>query len=198
MALEDVLVSALLGALAAVVLREAFIWIWRPRLKVDFEEFGGRKPYVNQLHETSGETMFPQSPPTLARYLRLRVVNDGGRAADGCEAKLEVRRDGTLDPAVFILHWARRDAGIFKEPDQYFAAVTINRGGSEALDLLRLAQAAQQIGSVSTHTFWFEPNVRYDLTVVITAANAAPRTFRLFLLWDGTWDGIWTCARLRD
>jgi len=190
MALEDNLVSALIGALAAVILREGFIWIWRPRLEVDFEEFGGKKPYVHQFTETGSSMMFQQVPPRAIRVLRLRVHDGGGRAAEACEAKLEVRRDGALDPAVFILHWARRDPRIFKELDQVYAPVTINRGGSEALDVLRLAESSQRIESISTQTFWFEPNVKYELTVVITSANAGPVAFRMMLEWDGAWDGL--------
>ena len=183
MALDESLLAALFGAVAAIGVRELVVWIRLPRFAADFESFGGKKPYFHQL-----TLLRPPLPSGLARFLRVTVFNIGGSAARDCEAKLEVWRKGELDPVVAILHWARRDPGIYSSLDAIYTPVTINKGGQEALDLLVLEKGSPVIRSESPRRYEFDPKVPYTLRVTISGSNTSPLSFVFFLQWDGSWD----------
>jgi len=185
MAVSETVLAALGGAVASVAVREVWAWLRAPALALDFEKFGTKKPYVHELRDTSNA-----AKPVLTKFVRLAVSNVGGEAAHNCEAKLEVWKDGRLDPAIVLLHWARRDPAVYTSLEAAYAPVTINRDGREAVDILTLAQGSPEIQSYSPRPFLLNAHQNYELRVTVTGSNVGAKTFAFYTNWDGTWDGL--------
>ncbi len=190
MAASDVVIAALGGAAASVAVRELWAWWRAPALVLDFEDFSGKKPYVHKLHDATIPTQ-----PNATKFFRLAVSNEGSEAAQNCEAKLEVWRNGQLDPAIVLLHWARRDPAVYVSLETAYAPVSINREGREAVDVLTLRQGSPSIRSYSPRPFVFEAHQNYELRVTVSGSNVRPATFAFHLNWDGTWDCFETSLR---
>jgi hypothetical protein len=190
MAVSETVLAALGGAAASQAVSVVWAWLRAPAFDLDFENFGTKKPYVHQLLDTSNSAQ-----PVLTRFFRLKVSNAGNEAAHNCEAKLEVWKDGVLDPAIVLLHWARRDPAIYTSLETAYASVTINRDGREAVDVLTHVQGSLVIQSYSPRAFSFNAHQNYDLRVTVSGSNVGPKTFAFSLNWDGTWDGFDTSLR---
>jgi hypothetical protein len=186
------LLSAILGAAAAILLRELVVWIRRPVLQISLDLSALRTFAIIGEVDVEG----------FGKYVRLRVHNNGLRAARGCEAKIEPMDDqGTslFDPS--ILHWVRRYAAIYGRPQDQFAPIVINRRDHEFLDVIQI-QRWQKPNSllVSTYShrpYIFKPNKSYKLKITLFSENSEPKSVTICFLWDGTWDGFnEKCVRL--
>jgi hypothetical protein len=192
-------VIAILSALAALLLKEAYEWLTRPRIKIDIEKLIGRSPHVVDF--SLGEQVM--GIESKARFLRLRVYNLGKKPASNCEAKVVVLLEEDKDTAVQALHWARRDPKLYTSLDQIYAPIHINSRDNELLDVLELnynvdidAQEIKDLSpdkcieTVSPYSIMLERNKTYQLETTIYANNALSKPFRFQVKWDGTVEGF--------
>ncbi len=97
------IVSAFLGAGIATVIRELINWIRHPKLQIALD-LSALRPFA-QLDSQGTISSWRQ-------FVRLKIHNNGLRAAYHCEAKIEPldEKGGSLfDPS--ILHWVRKSPG---------------------------------------------------------------------------------------
>ncbi len=125
---------AIFSALAALMLREAYEWLRRPRIKIGFEKRIGTNSHTVDF--SLGEDVM--GIDSRARFLRLRAYNTGKKPALNCEAKVDVVLMEDGDTAVQLLHWARRDFKLYKTLDQIYVPIHINSRDNELLDVLEL------------------------------------------------------------
>jgi hypothetical protein len=199
----NLVVSAFIGAVAWALIQWLIAWCRSPRLEIDFEESNGKKPYVHELTTILGEPGRPGTREVLGRYLRLSVKNKGRVPANGCIGKLTVKPSGKpAVPTALLLHWARNDPAIYKEPHQQFAPISIQRYDTEALDLLFLFRGDDNLQTHSTRAWGVSRNQRYDLEVTVFASNAKPCSKRIeFYLEAQSADELWdkfNTSGLRD
>jgi len=190
------LLSAVAASILTILIREGIEWFNRPRLKIDFEEVEGQKPYILDLRWESDKTVLGSNP--RVKYIRLNVHNAGRKPALDCEAKLVIFMCGKRVPVVPIIHWSRRDYLVYTTLDQQYAPIHLNRNDNETLELLRLQYFAEEtelppgamIQSVSSRHHFFKRNVSYLIQVTVYANNAISKPFSLELNWDGTLAGL--------
>jgi hypothetical protein len=188
------LLSAAVAAALTILGREIVEWWRRPRLEIDFEEVNGHKPYIHDLLRAAGEEVKPEMNKVM--FLRLNVHNAGRNPAMNCEAKMTILKEGKEEPETPIIHWTRKDPTIYKEIDQHFTPISVNRNDSEKLDTLILLYSSQgpeqvdKIGTLSHRRYFFERHIPYHIKVTVYASNADPRDFKFTLYWDGTLDGF--------
>jgi hypothetical protein len=192
-----VLLSAVAGSVLTMLIRGVIEWWRRPRLKIDFEEVGGQKPYILDLSWESDDAV-PVGKTPRVKFIRLNVQNAGRKPALDCEAKLVIFECGKREPVVPIIHWSRRDYKVYKTLDQQYAPIHLNRSDDETLELLMLRYYAEEtellpgvvIMSRSHRIHSFRRNVTYLIQVTVYASNAVSNPFSLELRWDGTLDGF--------
>jgi hypothetical protein len=187
---------AILSALAALMLREVYEWFRRPRLKIDFEEYEGQKPYILDLFLESESKIAGLT--NKAKFLRLDVHNAGRKPAMDCEAKMVIFKTGKRESFTPSVHWSRRDPAVYKTLDQIYAPIHLNRGDHEPVDLFMLHYHPEEpelgpgacIQSMSPRAFRFERNTVYHIKVTVYASNTISKPFTLKLYWDGTLEGF--------
>jgi len=191
------LLSAGAASILTILLREVVEWWRRPRLKIDFEEVDGQKPYILDLEWESDKAALAGKTPRV-KFVRLNVHNAGQKPALDCEAKLVIFERGNREPVVPIIRWSRRDYLVYKTLDQQYAPIHLNRSDDETLELLMLHYYAEEtdlppdvvILSKSFRRHFFRRNVPYLLQVTVYASNAVSKPFWLELYWDGTLEGF--------
>ena len=189
---------ALLSAAAASVLttlfREVVACLRQPKLKLDFEECDGRKPYV--LDQFWGLRIAGKT--SKVKFLRLNVRNDGRKPALNCEAKMVVLKAEKKEPLKPLIHWSRRDPAVYKTLDQIYAPIHLNKRDEETLDLLIPPYYPEDQGigpgatiqTLSPKEYHFQRNVNYQIEVTVYASNTISKMFALKLCWDGTLEGF--------
>ena len=183
--------GAIVGGLAAILLREAIDWIRKPILQMSLD-LTALKPFVQQLITQDRE---PEKIG-VSKFVRLRVHNNGRKAANYCEAKIEpMDKNGNslFDPS--ILHWVRKYATVYPKPEEQFAPITINRGDHEFLDVLSIFKPSKSDNEARVMTYSHRPypllpHRNYRLNVTVFSENAAPKKGIVCFTWDGTWDGF--------
>jgi hypothetical protein len=187
---------AIITAAAAVLFRELFEYLRRPKLKIDFEEYEGQKPYILDLFLES-ETKIA-GLTNKAKFLRLDVHNAGRKPAMDCEAKMVIFKTGKRESFTPSVHWTRRDPAVYKTLDQIYAPMHLNRGDHEPVDLFMLPYHPEEpelgpgacIQSMSPRVFRFERDTAYHIKVTVYASNTISQPFTLKLYWDGTLEGF--------
>ena len=188
------LVAGIIGAISALLLREGLEWLRQPKLKVDFEECDGLKPYV--LDQFWGLRVAGKT--SKAKFLRLSVRNAGRKPAMNCEAKMVVLKARKKEPLTPLIHWSRRDPAVYETLDQIYAPIHLNKSDEETLDLLILPYYPEDadlgpgatIHTLSPKEYRFERNVTYHIRVTVYASNTISKPYALKLYWDGTLDGF--------
>ncbi len=192
-------VIAILSALVALILREMYEWLRRPRLVIDFEKWIGIKPRIVDF--SLGERVMDIE--SKARYLRLKVYNIGRKPALACEAKVAVFSEECEELAVQPLHWARRDPKLYKTLEQIYASIHLNPRDNELLDVLELNYDVDIntkkpgdlspgccLETLSPYSIMLERDTTYQLEITVYASNAISKPFAFTVCWDGTLDGI--------
>ena len=185
--------SAIIGAAAALFLREVWEHWRRPRLTVDFEERDKQKPYILDL--TIGPRI--SNVPSKAKFIRLVVHNNGRKPAMDCEAKMVIIKGEDRETLTPVLHWARRDHIIYETPERIYAPIHVNRADEEPLDLFSLPyEPGKSLGpgawieSMSARPYQFERNTTYRIQVTVYGNNTVSKPFQFTLHWDGTLEGF--------
>jgi hypothetical protein len=206
------IIAAILGAAVALIGREVVDWFKRPRLKIDFEEREGQKPYITDFNDEMG---FASGLTFRVRYLRLRIRNNGRKPAMNCESKLEVvlkEAPNSIDKVA--LHWSRRNPALYSEygeggvllsidNEKVFAPIDLNINDEETVDVFRLRYSFSttpdtdrtpkiypHIESVSLWQLQLQPNTTYNCKVTAYASNTIPKSFEFKVNWAGTLDGF--------
>jgi len=186
-------IVAILSALAALILREVYEWLRRPRFEIDFEEHDKRKPCILDLQTA------PQisNLPSKAKFIRLVAHNKGRKPAMDCEAKMVITVGENREPVTPILHWSRRNSIVYETPERIYAPLHVNRADKEQLDLFQLSyEPGMAIGlgacieSASALPYQFERDITYNIAVTIYARNTVSKPFLFTLRWDGTLEGF--------
>ena len=196
-----------IGGLIGFFLAQFSGYVRRPRLRVDFEDYASRKPYVHNLEvlENPVEATMRPGSKKYGLFLRLNVSNDGGSPAMHCEARVVVyqAKSGTWErePWSGPLHWTIRDPLVYREPEKQYAPIHLNpKAPPEALDVLGLLYTSEaseddreveqtSVGSLTTishRPHVLTPNQDYGLEITVSANNSAGEPFPFRLTWDGT------------
>ncbi len=189
------ILSALIGAILALSVREFIEWLKRPNLKIDFEEKNNQKPFI--INNISKEFNWEEGD----KHLRIGVLNKGLSAALNCEAKLEISLSKTKTvESLIIPRWSRREPPIYVDNKDIYQPITINRMDTELLSIFHLLYSnkntdnilrpSQNIVTGSYPQFSLQPNFTYKAKVTIFSSNAEPSTFSFTINWDGTVDGF--------
>jgi hypothetical protein len=181
------LLFAFLGGSVATVLREVIEWIRRPQLQLSLD-LTALKDF--RIEDSQRSTL------GWGRYIRLKVHNNGLRAAYRCEAKIEPldEKGNTLfDPS--ILHWVRKYAAVFPRIEDQYAPITVNRTDHEFLDVISIFRTPKPpiligVQTYSHRPYPLGPNKDYQLKVTVFSANARAKTLTICFRWDGTWQGF--------
>jgi len=206
------LLTAIGGAIVALIGRELIEWSKRPRFEIDFEEREGQKPYIPDYNDegirSAGDTY-------RVKYLRLIVRNKGKKPAMNCEAKLELVIEGASDATHKVaLHWSRRDPrlystsgdvelGVIDEPEKVFAPINLNINDEETVDILTLPYSFSTVAdtdhsprfpphieTVSLRQLVLQPKNTYHCKVTVYSSNTTPESFKFKVNWDGTLEGF--------
>jgi hypothetical protein len=205
--------SAIGGAVVALLGRELIEWRKRPKLKIDFEEREGQKPYIPDYND---ETIKSAGNTNRVKYLRLLVHNKGKKPALDCEAKLEIVLDELKNmPYNVALHWSRRDPALYSEylengtiastnNEKVFAPISLNINDKETVDVFSFRYSFSTlpdtdhtprflpvIESVSLRQLQLQPNTIYQCKVTVYSSNTDPKSFEYRLNWNGTLDGFY-------
>jgi hypothetical protein len=203
------LITAIGGAVVALIGREVIEWYKRPNLNIDFEERAGQKPYTPDYNDWSMQTT---GEIHKIKYLRLIVHNRGKKPAMDCEAKLEISVEGGEINKV-ALHWARRDPALYSksryieeslaDPERVFAPISLNIDDKEPVDVLSLSyhystlantdhspHFVSHLESASLRQLQLEENITYSAKVTIYSSNTMPKSFKFKVNWDGTLEGF--------
>lgn len=206
------LISVIVGAAIGIGGTELVQFLKRPKLKIDFEERDGKKPYIVDFND---ESLHSAGNTYKAKYLRLMVRNKGKKPAIGCEAKLEIVIDEAKNtPYNVALHWSRRDPALYSDyleggilastnNEKVFAPISLNINDKETVDVFRLPYSfstvpntdltprfVRVIESASLRQLQLQPNTKYQCKVTIYSSNTNPKSFKYQLQWDGTLDGF--------
>jgi hypothetical protein len=209
------LLTAIGGALVAIIIRESIEWYRRPRLKIDFEKRAGQIPYITDLHDSSEYK--GEERTSRIKYFRIKVSNEGKKPAMNCEAKLEIttNTEDDLFSNKVALHWTRNDPKLYSEyryfdehdmwahADKSFAPISLNINDEENIDVLRLTYSLSTLPdtdtsprpesdmeSVSLRQLVLQPKTIYQCKVTVYASNTTPKSFKFKVNWDGTVEGF--------
>jgi hypothetical protein len=199
------LISALGGALIALIGKEYLEWLKRPKLRAYFEEKNNKKIYISNisLQEWHSERGIKEGGK---KFLRICVKNDGLSVAYNCKAKVELynldekKLDGVArlgwTPSENLLHEFEEVIGSVTLID----SITLNRKDTEYLDFFHLKyfkdqpdsdyQLEQRIGIMPSRIISLQANIRYKVKVIIFSSNAKPSDFIFNIYWDGTLEGF--------
>jgi len=207
------LVSAFGGAILTLIGSWFVEWIKRPKLKIDFEERQGIKPYIIELDDHIG-IVIHRASSSRNKYLRLRVKNVGRQLAKRCEAKISIEvAEKNAQVSNSYLHWARRDLLLYttgldiSQPktsyEKAFEPIDINRGEEEYLEVLKMnywytgnrlpdtIKPDFESSSIPDIALIIQPNTKYVIKVTVYSSNAKPVCKNFFLeKWDGTINGF--------
>jgi hypothetical protein len=206
------LLTAIGGAIVALVGREIIEWYERPRLRLDFEEREGQYPYTQDFND---EKVSMAGYNCRAKYFRLKVRNEGKKPALNCIAKLEIiLTDLQNTPNKVSLHWSCNDPALFtkdgdislgliENADKIFAPIDLNVEDEEIVDVLMLSYMTPAIPntnntpepnpfmeSVSLRQIQLPSEWAYSGKVTIYAKNTRPESFKFNVTWDGTVEGF--------
>ncbi len=180
------LLTAVLGSVVTILGREIIEWLRRPNLQVTLD--------LSALNEF--RLMDDGNFQGWAKYVRLKVHNNGMRAARCCESKIEPldeQENSLFDPS--ILHWVRKYFAIYRRLEDQFAPISISRGDHEFLDVIDINRSSSPPYTIAVRTFSHRPYTllgkrTYRLKVTVFSENAEPRSVTIFFSWDGTWEGF--------
>ena len=204
-------VIAILSALVALILREAYEWLKRPRFEIDFEKRGGQKPYTPDYNDKGMQTA---GNLHRIRCLRLTVRNKGKKPAIDCEAKLEISvESGSEEIQKVALHWSRRDPALYSayqdgllsivNPEKVFAPISLNIDDEETVAVFCLHYSFSTvpdtdqsprflsvIENASLRQLQLQAKTKYYCKVTIYSSSANPKSFSFVTCWDGTLEGF--------
>jgi hypothetical protein len=206
--------SAIAGGVTTIVAQET-IKYWRsPSISVGLYEAKAVEPYIPHREGTPSKLATGQRDVLRRRLykdIHLIVSNTGKKPARGCEATMDIFKDGEEIPKPIRLGWRRRPPILYMNEDQdegynsdtmrqRTGPCDINRKDSAKLDLLRLSVEVTEypneettkemnvdklttLSSFRNHDF--DPNKKYRLDVSVTSSNADPAEISLQLNWNG-------------
>lgn len=199
------LISALGGAIIALIGKEYLEWLKRPKLKIDFEEKDNKKIYISNINsqEWHSERGIKEGG---RKILRIYVKNIGLSVAYNCTAKIELNNldDKRLDSSV-RLGWIPTEIPTHEIKELMGSArltesIILKRNDIEYLDFFHLKyyrdqpdsgfHLEQRIGIMPFGMIGIQPNIRYKVKVTIFSTNAKPTDFNFNIYWDGTLDGF--------
>lgn len=197
MPLLESLFSAVAGGAVSLGGRRLLVYWRRPKLSLDFYEAGGQRPYVAQrtLIEEKATDEKDAVTREVVKDVHLIVENRGYRPAKGCEATLDIFKEGEEVPKPIRLGWRKRPPILYKNLDdwkmmrQRTAPFDINRKSQRQLDLLRLRTRENKLTTLSSfRSHDFEKNTEYRLELTVTSSNTNPEEISLRLNWNGEQD----------
>jgi hypothetical protein len=202
------IISVIVGAAIGIGGTELVQWYNRPKLKIDFEDRQGQKPYIPDYHD---ETLQMAGYESKVKYLRLKVCNKGRKPVMGCEAKFEIVKitandiESDITSTKVALHWSRNDPLLYPQDsnDKVYSPINLNMNDEETVDVLKLSYSFSTapntnhalhpnpfIESCSLRQLRLQANWIYQGKVTVYASNATPKSFDLITKWDGTTDGF--------
>jgi hypothetical protein len=195
------LLSALGGSIITIVIREFVVWRRRPILKLDFEERKGTKPYILDLRNDKSVA----GAEERFKFLRLKLKNEGRRAAMNCEGRIEISDKDDNEILKTTLHWARNDPAIYGEDklDKVYAPIHLNPKDKEELDVFCLGYCNEiqydqnskrfmatrtepNFNTMSFRTYRLDSQTDYFVKVTVYANNATSKPLHFKVNWDGT------------
>jgi hypothetical protein len=178
---------AFLGGSVAIILRELIDWIRQPELQLSLD--------LSTLKDFRQEDQYGKVIG-WSKFVRLKVHNNGLRAANHCEAKIEpLDEEGKslFDPS--ILHWVRKYAAVFPRLEDQYVPITVNRADHEFLDVFFISRSQDPpyvvgVQTYSHRPYYLSPNKDYRLKVTVFSGNARAKSMTISFRWDGTWAGF--------
>jgi len=203
------LLTAIGGAIAALIGKELIECFKRPRLKIDFEAQNGQKPFIIDVLDVSQEALALRPTMRSFKFLRLNVHNSGKRTATNCEVKIqiiEVTNEGKKITGTSC-HWSRRDPRIYIDLDKIYSPIDLNPNDDEPVDIIRIiykhfiqvshdaektdAQLEKSlIYTVSPSPIELKPKTGYVIRVTVYASNTTSKPFIFNVNWDGKVEGF--------
>ncbi len=196
------LLSAIGGAIIALIGKEITDWVRRPRLNTDFEKRGKLYPFIFNIQENyvtrEGDLMSSKGK----KYIRLCVFNKGKSTAFGCEIKLEIRNVNKSDiERPTILKWTRTEPRLHEKNTYSQESITINRDDKEFFNLAHLSfTKSKNVTENKTdswvsiedpdNSFFIGKNIHYQIKTTVSSNNAEPSIFFMNIYWDGTEEGF--------
>jgi hypothetical protein len=188
------IVGAFIGAFAAVlvlVLQGVAHWWRRPVLHLDFR--GGDPAYTTSTVE--GPHGQHHIVKNHARYLRLRVTNNGWGVATGCRAylvKVEKWDDTQIPRATIYCDSLRLNWSAQTETDKAMP-LAIPRGINQFVDLLSTRETSTDFRmempfGLRRYYALFREHGTFRFTVLVAGDGVTPKTATLLFTWSGVWD----------
>ena len=184
-------VSFLAGSATAVFAEPLRRWIYRPKLRLEFNE---TEHFITKTIETSASD---SNKSHQARYIRVKVTNTRLTLAKSCRAYLinVERRDpsGVWAATEFCesiqLAWSARNKDI------RYASLDLAKDVPHFVDVVSTREGTPPFKlEVESKLLRHEPLLRtpgiYRLTMVVSGDGVRPERLWLFFQWDGKWDGF--------
>lgn len=208
------LMSVIVGAAIGIGGAELIQWWKRPKLKIDFEEKEGKKPYIPDYNDNDDTNYIAIEYTHRIKYLRLIVRNKGRKPAMDCEAKLELFPDKSRDAASKVaLHWTRQDPELYTlyrdsglksiDTGGVFAPISLNIDDEETVDVFQLKyhfstkpetdqslKSKPHIESASLRELLLQKRNKYHCKVTIYSSNTTPESFEFNVEWNGEVEGF--------
>ena len=191
------LLSAIGGAVIALIGRESIEWFKRPRLSIDFERSKDEYPLTVDYNDESLKAI---GTSFRIVFLRLNVINKGKTTAYDCDAKMELIETRQKNRYRKSLHWSKRDQRIYQSLDQIYSPINLNRNDEETVDVLQLSYSYTNsdpqpipnphIETVSPGVLQLGRDIVFFIKVIIYARNTTSRPFYFKVNWDGTIEGF--------
>lgn len=184
-----IVAGAIGGGIVAVLGQLLAMWLRRPNVLLSI----GTASQVDTPYRSSSEQ-------TRARYLRLKVENNGGSAAHGCKvfarniekAAPNGSKTAIVEDDWFDLSWAygRVDDGTSIEMD-------LPRGAKRYADVCFAVEVGQMHGlHMASNSFptrleeSFQAPGRFSVTIVVAGDNFEPSEHTITFQYDGSWDSL--------
>jgi hypothetical protein len=187
------LVGAFLGFAAAVFAEPLRKWIYRPKLKLIFDEDPGCKARTPEQTQSYGGPMPVQSTHE-ADYIRVRVINTKPAIAKSCRAYLvaieKADDSGKFKPTIYgdsiPLPWACQGK-------EAYGPLDLPRGIVQFIDVVSTRSVSKDFKpEIKPIPFryidLFRQHGKFRFTIQVSGENVKPVFVKIVFNWSGIWD----------
>ena len=192
-AVLNTLVGAVLGFAAAVFAEPLKQWIYRPKLKLIFDEDPGCKARTPEQAQLQGGPRPVQSTHE-ADYIRVKVINTKPAIAKNCRAYLvaieKADDSGNFKPTIYgdsiPLPWACRG-------EEAYGPLDLPRGIVQFVDVVSTRSVSKDFKpEIKPIPFryidLFREHGKFRFTVQVSGENIKPVSIKVVFNWSGIWD----------
>lgn len=189
----NTLVGAVLGFGAAVFAEPLRLWIYRPKLKLAFDESPGCRARTLEQGQIDGGPV-PVYSTHEADYLRVKVINQKPSIAKNCRAYLvaieQADKQGKFKPTLYIdsipLPWACR-------AEEAYNPLDLPQGIVQFIDVISTRSISPEFRpEIKPFPFrymeLFQQHGKFRFTVQVSGENIEPVFIKVVFDWSGVWD----------